>query len=78
MYRGLTVQLLPNIEFENHENLIGLVHMFAQAAQLQGYSTSIKQSIADKLVTIGCDRGGTYRNKLKLEMQVEKEKRHLG
>ncbi|XP_052192364.1 methylmalonate-semialdehyde dehydrogenase [acylating], mitochondrial-like isoform X2 [Diospyros lotus] len=65
-YAGLpeTPQMLPPPpgSFVDREELIQHVGEFALT---QGYVVTIKQSKKDKVVILGCDRGGVYRNRRK-------------
>ncbi|PON71801.1 FHY3/FAR1 family [Parasponia andersonii] len=57
-------QMLPPLPgtFVNREELIQHVGEFAVS---QGYVVTIKQSKRDRVVVLGCDRGGVYRNRRK-------------
>ncbi|XP_065870136.1 methylmalonate-semialdehyde dehydrogenase [acylating], mitochondrial-like isoform X2 [Euphorbia lathyris] len=57
-------QMLPpqNGTFVDREELIQHVGDFAVS---QGYVVTIKQSKRDRVVILGCDRGGVYRNRRK-------------
>lgn len=57
-------QMLPPQpgSFIDREELIQYVGDFAVS---QGYIVTIKQSKKDKIVILGCDRGGVYRNRRK-------------
>ena len=48
--------------FQTREDLLKHVRDFALS---QGYMISIKDSSKDRYVTIGCDKGGVYRKRLK-------------
>ncbi|XAR53005.1 Methylmalonate-semialdehyde dehydrogenase (acylating) [Bertholletia excelsa] len=65
-YAGLcdTPQMLPPPpgSFVDREELIEHVGEFAMT---QGYVVTIKQSKKDRVVILGCDRGGVYRNRRK-------------
>ncbi|CAL5377645.1 unnamed protein product [Camellia sinensis] len=65
-YAGLseTLQMLPPPpgSFLDREELIQHVGEFAIS---QGYVVTIKQSKKDRVVILGCDRGGVYRNRRK-------------
>ncbi|CAL5329539.1 unnamed protein product [Camellia sinensis] len=65
-YGGLseTLQMLPPPpgSFLDREELIQHVGEFAIS---QGYVVTIKQSKKDRVVILGCDRGGVYRNRRK-------------
>lgn len=52
----------PPGSFIDREELIQHVGEFALS---QGYVVTIKQSKEDKVVVLGCDRGGVYRNRRK-------------
>lgn len=52
----------PPGTFIDREELIQHVGEFAVS---QGYVVTIKQSKRDKVVVLGCDRGGVYRNRRK-------------
>ncbi|KAL4363539.1 hypothetical protein GQ457_04G003400 [Hibiscus cannabinus] len=52
----------PPGTFIDREELIQHVGEFAVS---QGYVVTIKQSKRDKVVILGCDRGGVYRNRRK-------------
>lgn len=58
------LQMLPPPpgSFIDREELIQHVGEFAIS---QGYVVTIKQSKKDKVVVLGCDRGGVYRNRHK-------------
>lgn len=53
----------PPGKFSNREELIQHVGEFAMS---QGYVVTIRQSKRDKVVILGCDRGGVYRSRRKL------------
>lgn len=59
-----TPQMLPPPpgSFVDREELIQYVGEFAVS---QGYVVTIKQSKKEKVVILGCDRGGVYRNRRK-------------
>ena len=59
-----TLEMLPPPpgSFIDREELIQHVGEFALS---QGYVVTIKQSKKDKVVVLGCDRGGVYRNRRK-------------
>lgn len=59
-----TPQMLPPLpgSFVDREELIQYVGEFGVS---QGYIVTIKQSKKDKIVVLGCDRGGVYRNRRK-------------
>ncbi|KAF7803786.1 methylmalonate-semialdehyde dehydrogenase [acylating], mitochondrial-like isoform X1 [Senna tora] len=69
---GETPQMLPPPPgtFVNREELIQHVGEFAVS---QGYVVTIKQSKRDKIVVLGCDRGGVYRNRRKLAEESSAE-----
>ncbi|KAK9942945.1 hypothetical protein M0R45_008585 [Rubus argutus] len=52
----------PHGSFVNRDELIQHVGDFAVS---QGYVVTIKQSKRDRVVILGCDRGGVYRNRQK-------------
>ncbi|KAJ0038162.1 hypothetical protein Pint_21915 [Pistacia integerrima] len=52
----------PPGTFVDREELIQHVGDFAVS---QGYAVTIKQSKRDRVVILGCDRGGVYRNRRK-------------
>uniref|UniRef100_UPI0005C833C1 methylmalonate-semialdehyde dehydrogenase [acylating], mitochondrial-like isoform X1 n=1 Tax=Fragaria vesca subsp. vesca TaxID=101020 RepID=UPI0005C833C1 len=64
----------PPGSFVDREELIQHVGDFAVS---QGYVVTIKQSKRDRVVILGCDRGGVYRNRLKHvdESSSEQKKR---
>ncbi|XP_038681678.1 methylmalonate-semialdehyde dehydrogenase [acylating], mitochondrial-like [Tripterygium wilfordii] len=78
---GLNESMLlppPPGTFVDREELIQHVGDFAVS---QGYVVTIKQSKRDKVVILGCDRGGVYRNRRKAadESSVESaRKRKMG
>ncbi|XP_027163670.1 methylmalonate-semialdehyde dehydrogenase [acylating], mitochondrial-like [Coffea eugenioides] len=59
-----TLEMLPPPpgSFIDREELIQHIGEFALS---QGYVVTIKQSKKDKVVVLGCDRGGVYRNRRK-------------
>lgn len=62
---------LPVGNFESREDLLNIVRDFVV---MQGYAISIKKSKKDKFVIIGCDRGGSYRNRYGIPMENRKRK----
>ena len=58
-------------QFQNREEFLNAIQSIVSK---QGYAISIKKSKRDKLVVIGCDRGGVYRNRLNLSMENRKRK----
>ncbi|CAK9150946.1 unnamed protein product [Ilex paraguariensis] len=60
----------PPGSFVDREELIQHVGEFAVT---QGYIVTIKQSKKDKVVVLGCDRGGVYRNRRKSIDEVSGE-----
>ncbi|PIA55362.1 hypothetical protein AQUCO_00800248v1 [Aquilegia coerulea] len=61
----------PVRTFNSREELLEYVHDFSLS---QGYATTIRDSEKDKYVTIGCDRGGTYRNRSNTSIEERKKK----
>lgn len=57
--------------FKDREDLINSTKNFYVE---RGYTLSIKCSKKEKYVVLGCDRGGNYRNKLKLILEDRKRK----
>lgn len=57
--------------FGNREELITYVREFGAS---QGYVVTIKKSKRDRRVILGCDRGGVYRNRHKVEEKKRKRK----
>ncbi|KAK3022741.1 hypothetical protein RJ639_045606, partial [Escallonia herrerae] len=57
--------------FEDREELIKYVRDFGAS---QGYVVTIKKSRRDRRVILGCDRGGVYRNRRKIEECKRKRK----
>lgn len=57
--------------FKNREELITYVREFGAS---QGYVVTIKKSKRDRRVILGCDRGGVYRNRHKVEEKKRKRK----
>ncbi|XP_059653189.1 methylmalonate-semialdehyde dehydrogenase [acylating], mitochondrial-like isoform X2 [Cornus florida] len=64
-----TLHMLPPPpgSFVDREELIQHVGEFAVS---QGYVVTIKQSKKDKVVILGCDRGGVYRNRRKTVEEI--------
>ncbi|KAK6923858.1 Aldehyde dehydrogenase domain [Dillenia turbinata] len=61
----------PPGTFNDREDLIKHVREFAAK---QGYVVTIKKSRKDRRVILGCDRGGVYRNRRKIEECKRKRK----
>ncbi|PIA24917.1 hypothetical protein AQUCO_04100189v1 [Aquilegia coerulea] len=61
----------PVRSFDSREKLLNYIHDFSFS---QGYATTIRDSERDKYVTIGCDRGGTYRNRTNIPLEERKKK----
>ncbi|KAM7529380.1 hypothetical protein LguiB_032790 [Lonicera macranthoides] len=57
--------------FQDREDLIKHVRDFGAS---QGYVVTIKKSRRDRRVILGCDRGGVYRNRRKIEESKRKRK----
>lgn len=57
--------------FEDREDLIKYVRDFGAS---QGYVVTIKKSRKDRRVILGCDRGGVYRNRRKIDESKRKRK----
>lgn len=57
--------------FQDRDNLIKYVRDFGAS---QGYVVTIKKSKKDRRVLFGCDRGGVYRNRRKIEEGKRKRK----
>ncbi|XP_012081703.1 uncharacterized protein LOC105641714 isoform X2 [Jatropha curcas] len=57
--------------FQDREGLIKYVRDFGAN---QGYVVTIKKSRKDRRVILGCDRGGVYRNRRKIEESQRKRK----
>ncbi|XP_042991299.1 uncharacterized protein LOC122318179 isoform X3 [Carya illinoinensis] len=57
--------------FEDREDLIKYVRDFGAN---QGYVVTIKKSRKDRRVILGCDRGGVYRNRRKIDESKRKRK----
>lgn len=57
--------------FEDREDLIKHVRDFGAN---QGYVVTIKKSRKDRRVILGCDRGGVYRNRRKIDESKRKRK----
>ncbi|XP_050205467.1 methylmalonate-semialdehyde dehydrogenase [acylating], mitochondrial-like isoform X2 [Mercurialis annua] len=66
-------QMLPPEpgNFQDREELIKYVRDFGAN---QGYVVTIKKSRRDRRVILGCDRGGVYRNRRKIEETQRKRK----
>ncbi|KAL7230558.1 hypothetical protein ACSBR2_008933 [Camellia fascicularis] len=63
----------PPGTFQDREDLISHVRDFGAN---QGYVVTIKKSRKDRRVILGCDRGGVYRNRRKIEENKRKRKAH--
>ncbi|KAF5198084.1 Spout domain containing methyltransferase [Thalictrum thalictroides] len=61
----------PIKTFQAREELLKYVQCYSL---LQGYITTIKDSKKDQYVTLGCDRGGSYRNRTKTPIEERKRK----
>lgn len=61
----------PSRTFQDREDLITYVRDFGAK---QGYVVTIKKSRRDRRVILGCDRGGVYRNRRKIEEMKRKRK----
>lgn len=61
----------PAGTFEDREDLIKHVRDFGAN---QGYVVTIKKSRKDRRVILGCDRGGVYRNRRKIDESKRKRK----
>ncbi|XP_028124692.1 PKS-NRPS hybrid synthetase CHGG_01239-like [Camellia sinensis] len=61
-------EILENIgwKFRSRKELLDIIQEFFS---MQGYAISFKNSKKDRYVTIGCDRGGCYRNKSHVPME---------
>ncbi|XP_040370465.1 uncharacterized protein LOC112186885 isoform X4 [Rosa chinensis] len=57
--------------FQDREDLIQYVRDFGAS---QGYVVTIKKSRKDRRVILGCDRGGVYRNRRKIDESKRKRK----
>lgn len=57
--------------FQDREDLIKYVRDFGAS---QGYVVTIKKSRKDRRVILGCDRGGVYRNRRKIDESKRKRK----
>ncbi|KAL5556598.1 hypothetical protein UlMin_038834 [Ulmus minor] len=57
--------------FQDREELIKYVRDFGAS---QGYVVTIKKSRKDRRVILGCDRGGVYRNRRKIDESKRKRK----
>ncbi|KAG5565701.1 hypothetical protein RHGRI_001574 [Rhododendron griersonianum] len=58
-------------KFQSRDELLDTLREFFS---MQGYAISIKNSKMDKYLTIGCDRGGCYRNKWKVPIEHRQRK----
>ncbi|WRX09467.1 Aldehyde dehydrogenase domain - like 2 [Theobroma cacao] len=61
----------PAGNFQDREELIKHVRDFGAS---QGYVVTIKKSRKDRRVILGCDRGGVYRNRRKIDESKRKRK----
>ncbi|XP_027179288.1 methylmalonate-semialdehyde dehydrogenase [acylating], mitochondrial-like [Coffea eugenioides] len=61
----------PPGTFQDREELIKHVREFGAS---QGYVVTIKKSRRDRRVILGCDRGGVYRNRRKMDESKRKRK----
>ncbi|KAL3527569.1 hypothetical protein ACH5RR_012225 [Cinchona calisaya] len=61
----------PPGTFQDREELIEHVREFGAS---QGYVVTIKKSRRDRRVILGCDRGGVYRNRRKMDESKRKRK----
>nr|AMJ39517.1 aldehyde dehydrogenase 6B2 copy 3 [Bixa orellana] len=61
----------PTGSFQDREELIKHVRDFGAT---QGYVVTIKKSRKDRRVILGCDRGGVYRNRRKIDESKRKRK----
>ncbi|KAI4328118.1 hypothetical protein L6164_020500 [Bauhinia variegata] len=61
----------PPATFQDREDLIKYVRDFGAN---QGYVVTIKKSRKDRRVILGCDRGGVYRNRRKIDENKRKRK----
>ncbi|XVF61492.1 hypothetical protein PTKIN_Ptkin08bG0133900 [Pterospermum kingtungense] len=61
----------PPGTFQSREELIKHVRDFGAS---QGYVVTIKKSRRDRRVILGCDRGGVYRNRRKIDERKRKRK----
>lgn len=61
----------PSRTFQDREDLISYVRDFGVS---QGYVVTIRKSKKDRSVVLGCDRGGTYRNRRNVEEMKRKRK----
>jgi len=69
---GLRRMLSPTPgSFQDREDLIKHVRDFGAN---QGYVVTIKKSRKDRRVILGCDRGGVYRNRQKIDESKRKRK----
>ncbi|KAH7849610.1 hypothetical protein Vadar_020344 [Vaccinium darrowii] len=58
-------------KFQSRDELLGTLR---QLYSIQGYAISIKNSKNNRYLTIGCDRGGCYRNKWKVPTEHRQRK----
>ncbi|KAJ6895091.1 hypothetical protein NC651_021544 [Populus alba x Populus x berolinensis] len=68
----MQMQPPPPGTFVDREELIQHVGDFAVS---QGYVVTIKQSKRDRVVVLGCDRGGVYRNRKKTDEETSAERK---
>ncbi|KAG6762526.1 hypothetical protein POTOM_033034 [Populus tomentosa] len=68
----MQMQPPPPGTFVDREELIQHVGDFAVS---QGYVVTIKQSKRDRVVVLGCDRGGVYRNRKKADEETSAERK---
>lgn len=61
----------PSRTFHDREDLVNYVRDFGVS---QGYVVTIRKSKKDRSVVLGCDRGGTYRNRRSAEEMKRKRK----
>ncbi|KAL6547501.1 hypothetical protein OROMI_023222 [Orobanche minor] len=59
-------------EYQTREELLKVVKGFYST---KGYALSIKGSRLNKYVTLGCDRGGVYRDRKNLSIEEEKKRK---
>ncbi|KAL6556543.1 hypothetical protein OROGR_005831 [Orobanche gracilis] len=63
---------LLGAEYQTREELLKVVKGFYST---KGYALSIKGSRLNKYVTLGCDRGGVYRDRKNLSIEEEKKRK---
>lgn len=61
----------PSGTFQNREELVTFARDFGAS---QGYVVTIKKSLRDRIVILGCDRGGVHRNRRKIDEIKRKRK----